>query len=150
MDFFTTLHVSPDDVSLIQDKWEANPDNEELRLRYTTSLSHSRLDSDRRESIIHFEYFLNNYENYYKDAMFGLVRVHYSFNEYSKCRNYIEEMYTADPDNTQILAIRKEINDKCEKEIEEKEKQQVKTVGLVSLGVGLLGLGLTLLFKKYI
>lgn len=145
MDFFTTLHVSPEDITLLQEKWEADVNNQEIRLRYANLLSHSRLESDRKESIIHFVYFLNNYEKYYKDSMFALVRVHYSFNEFDKCRNYIEELYTADPDNIQIIAIRKVIKNKCNL-IEKEDK--IKTVGLISLGVGLLGLGLTLLFKK--
>lgn len=80
-------------------------DNNLIRFKYATILSHSKFLNDRREAIIHFEYLINQAPEYLRDSLFYLGRLRFGLKEFDAARACAEELLRIDPDNEQVSGL---------------------------------------------
>mmetsp|Transcript_995 Transcript_995/g.1045 ORF Transcript_995/g.1045 Transcript_995/m.1045 type:complete len:164 (+) Transcript_995:64-555(+) len=127
--------VEMDEIEELQKEWENDMDNNLIRFKYATILSHSKFLNDRREAIIHFEYLINQAPEYLRDSLFYLGRLRFGLKEFDAARACAEELLRIDPDNEQVKNMHIAAKHNHEKQVREKAERQ-QEVG-IAVGVGL-------------
>jgi hypothetical protein len=89
---------------LAREKWESDPENDSNRFQYALFLSTSIDSSDKRESLLHFEY-LSNLTKYSRDSLYHSAIAKYLLEDYEGARLISEDLYRREPDNNQVFIL---------------------------------------------
>lgn len=102
--FVVLFHYNADslfDLSNLRTTWEKNIENDGLRLQLAFLLSKSASIEDRKEAIIHLQFFIKH-SKFLRESLYQLSATHYHLGDYNQARVVCDQIYREEPDNPQV------------------------------------------------
>ena len=131
-------------------RWEADQDDNDKRLQYSSLLGRSSSAHDNAEALLHLRY-LTDSSYSLRETLFELATLHYYMEDFSAARYFCEELCRIDPESKQIRSLHRAI---CYKfsiaaaHAQEEQREVVVTTTGILLGIAAVGLGIAFSMRK--